>query len=102
MRMRMAEITLIVWMRMPSNAKIIHKCKHQQWPTCKANDVIGTSHNILLTQTVILLKSYYNKSVSTIHVYNKQWFQGIHAFDGSILFQLISVFNSLFRNKLCW
>lgn len=29
-------------MRMPSNAKHVQKCKHQQWFTCKADDAIGS------------------------------------------------------------
>lgn len=32
----------MAWMRMPSNAKHVHKCKHQQWSTCKADDAIGS------------------------------------------------------------
>lgn len=32
----------MAWMRMPSNAKHVHKCEHQQWSTCKADDAIGS------------------------------------------------------------
>lgn len=29
---------------MPSNAKNVDKCKHQQWLMCKADDVIASLH----------------------------------------------------------
>lgn len=72
-------------MRMPSNTKNIHKCKHQQWSTCKADDVIGSLHKHFtdincFKKFKILSKIYSLQQKYPLNVFTISWHQIIPGF----------------------